>query len=408
MNATTAVVPRLCAMMFLQFFIWGSWFVTVGNFIGTVSWGSSTAETVTKWVYTVGPIMAIVSPMFLGVIADRLFSTQRVLAVMHGIGAALMFAIPALTAGEAPESNVFLWVVALYMLCYMPTLGLTNSLAFHNLSNQERQFPVVRVFGTLGWIAANFTISYVLGGDRDAVQFQLAGGASALMAVYCLSLPNTPPPLRGEPLRLGAIFGIDAIVLLKQPAFAVFMVASFLVCIPLAAYYAWAPVFIGESGFDKVAYYMSFGQWAEVGFMLVMPWFFSRLGVKWMIAAGMSAWVLRYGLFATAADQHVLWMIMGGILLHGICYDFFFVTGQIYVDKFAPAKIRGQAQGFLVLMTQGFGLGIGAQLMGELVEGQKTDGGHDWATIWILPATGAAVILALFLLLFRPGPRQTA
>jgi len=383
-------------MMFLQFFIWGAWYVTVGNYMtahGMFDYVS--------WAYTVGPIAAIISPVFLGMIADRFFATERVLATMHLIGALSMFAVP--MAAEAGPGYMIA-ILMIHMLAYMPTLGLTNTLAFHNIVDQERDFPLIRVFGTIGWIAANWVVSKWLHGDKEAVQFYVTGIASIALAAFSLTLPHTPPPAAGKKVTLGEIFGVDALALLKEWPFLVFIVGSFLICIPLAAYYAFAPVFVEKIGFEDVAFTMSFGQISEIVFMLLMPLFFRRLGVKWMLLVGMAAWVARYGLFAAADDGNIKWMVMLGILLHGICYDFFFVTGFIYTDKKCSKEIRGQAQGLLVLVTQGLGLGIGAQVVGGLVANYTTTGEPpvtDWGSFWIVPAAMAGVVMLLFAFLFN-------
>ncbi|RMF82131.1 MAG: MFS transporter [Planctomycetota bacterium] len=423
----------LSAMMFLQFFVWGAWYVTVGNYMGAHGMGESI-----YWAYTVGPIAAIVSPFFLGMVADRFFATERVLGVMHLLGGVLLMIAPQFSPSDGGSHWPFTICLLLHMLCYMPTLGLTNTLAFHNLTNREKQFPIVRVFGTIGWIVANFVVSKALNADKDVQQFYVAGGAGVLLGAFSFFLPHTPPPAKGKKFSVRDAIGLDALVLLKDSSFLVFVLSSFLICIPAAAYYNYAPVFADAAGFHNVAFNMSFGQMAEVVFMLVMPWFFLRLGVKWMLLLGMLAWVVRYGLFAGAASQGVAWMIIGGILLHGICYDFFFVTGFIYVDKKAWKAIRGQAQGFLVLITQGVGMLIGAQLIGRLVNrfqaddfdaltkgaaalreqaeaaptaemaaglwNQATDmllKAHDWQMIWLIPCLMAAVVMIGFFLLFR-------
>jgi nucleoside transporter len=285
----------------------------------------------------------------------------------------------------------------------MPTLGLINTLSFHNMTDQERQFPLVRVFGTLGWIAAGLVVSYVLQADTRAMQFYLAGGAAIVLGLYSFSLPHTPPPLAGRPATIRDILCVDALALLKNPSFAVFMVCSFLICIPLAAYYAFAGVYVASVGFERVAAVMSTGQAAEVIFMIVMPLFFARLGVKWMLSAGMLAWVIRYALFAAAAESQILPMVVLGIALHGICYDFFFVTGQIYVDRVAPKHLRGQAQGLLVLITLGLGLWIGASVSARIVEKFTADesGSVDWQSVWTYPSVAAAAILLIFIATFR-------
>ncbi|MFM1871661.1 MAG: putative nucleoside transporter YegT [Planctomycetota bacterium] len=394
--------PMLCAMMFLQFFVWGSWYVTAGTFVPSVEgWTQST----TGWVYSAGPIAALISPLFLGLIADRFFASQRVLAAMHLLGAGIMLVmIPG--AIEAKDAVDFEWCILAYMLCYMPTLGLSNTVAFAHIDNPEKQFPLARVFGTLGWIAAVTLVSKFLQADKDAVMFTIAGYSSLAMAVLSFALPNTPPPAAGKRTSMSETLGLGAVGLLKDPAFAVFLLCSFLICIPLAGYYSFGNQF-AATVWTEAGFYLTFGQWAEVLFMVVMPLCFARLGVKWMLAVGMLAWVVRYGLFSMAAGATppTGWMVLGGILLHGICYDFFFVTGQIYVDQKAGPQIRGQAQSFLVLTTQGLGMLIGAQVMTKIVvDNTPSPGAEDWGTIWLLPCLGALAILALFLVMFRNKP----
>lgn len=395
------VGPRLSAMMFLQFFVWGAWYVTVGNFMKDKGMADAIGH-----AYTVGPIAAILSPFFLGMVADRFFATERVLGVMHLLGGGLLCCAPLVAAGSGENvAALFVGLLLLHMLCYMPTLGLTNTLAFHNITDQEKQFPIIRVFGTIGWIVANIVVSKWFHADKEALQFYIAGGSAVLLGLYSFTLPHTPPPARGRATSVRDILGLDSLALMGQPSFAVFILSSFLICIPLAAYYAFAPVFVDASGFEDPAYNMSFGQMSEIFFMLVMPFCFKRLGVKWMLLIGMFAWVARYGLFAAGAPDSIAWMIMGGILLHGICYDFFFVTGQIYVDKKADASIRGQAQGFLVLVTQGVGMLLGAQASGRLFNTLVTGEGPaallQWQRFWLIPCVAAGIVMLGFALLFR-------
>ena len=387
--------PLLCAMMFLQFFVWGSWYVTAGTFVKPMGWDQST----TGWIYSAGPIAAMITPLFLGLIADRFFASQRVLAVMHALGAIVMLVlVPG--AIETKDASSFEWYVLIYMLCYMPTLGLSNTIAFTHIENPEKQFPIARVFGTLGWIAAVTLVSKGLQADTLPIMFQVAGYSSVAMALLSWVLPHTPPPLAGKKVSIAETLGLGALVMLKRPAFAVFMLCSFLICIPLAGYYSYGNQF-AATVWPEAGFYMSFGQWAEVGFMLIMPLCFRRLGVKKMLAIGMLAWVVRYGLWSFGAPDSIAWMVLGGILLHGICYDFFFVTGQIYVDQQARPEIRGQAQSFLVIMTQGVGMFLGAQIVTGIVESNTTDKVPDWSQIWFWPGVGAAAILLLFLFAFR-------
>ncbi len=384
---------RLSVMMFLQFFVWGAWYVTVGNYMGANDMTDKIA-----WAYSLCPIAAIVSPFFLGIVADRFFATERVLAVLHIIGGIALVLAPAVGAGNP---QLFLGMLLLHTLCYLPTLGLTNTLAFHHMDNPQKQFPMVRVFGTIGWIVANIVVSKLLHADTLPAQFHVAGAAAILLGLYSVTLPHTPAPSAGQKANVRDILGLDSLALLKQPAFAVFMASSFLICIPLAAYYSFAPVFVKSLGVADPAFNMSFGQMSEIFFMLVMPLCFARLGVKWMLLIGMFAWVARYGFFAAASTNHVMALVMLGILLHGICYDFFFVTGQIYVDRVASVKIRAQAQGFLVLVTQGIGMLIGAQVAGYIVKSNTVGETVQWQNVWLIPCIAAGVILLIFAALFR-------
>jgi len=383
--------------MFLQFFVWGAWYVTVGIYMGENGMGD-----ISHWAYTVGPLAAVISPFFLGMIADRYFSVEKVLGVMHILGGAAILAAP--FAVDSPVT--FILLLAFHMLCYMPTIGLTNTLAFHNITDQEKQFPLLRVFGTIGWIVAGVFVSLGLKAETTAVPFYVAGISGLLMGVFSFSLPHTPPPAADKgKITVREVLGLDALAQLNSRPFNVFILSSFLICIPLATYYNFAPIFANDVAISNVAFKMSFGQMSEVLFMLLMPFFFRRLGVKWMLLVGMAAWVLRYALFAFAATEGVAWMIMFGIILHGICYDFFFVTGQIYVDKKSTPEIRGQAQGFLVFVTLGAGMLIGAQVSGWLNNfykaGNEVLTATAWQSFWWVPAIFAAVIMVFFLLMFK-------
>ncbi len=364
MNPT--LTARLCVMMFFQFFMWGAWYVTAYLYLGQIGFGPGEIS----YTYSVGPIAGMLSPFFVGMIADRFFSTERILGVLHLAGAAIMFGAVTLMRGDTPSPGMINLTFLGYMLTFYPTLALTNTLALHNMENAEKQFPLIRVFGTIGWIAAGLLISFQTW-DGTIEMFYVAAVAAAVMGLYSFSLPHTPPPSAGQKITAREILGLDALVLLKRPAYLAFMVCSFLICIPLAFYYQMAGKFVAQSGFENAAATMSYGQMSEVLFMLVMPLFFARLGVKWMLFVGMAAWVLRYALFAFGAPDNVTWMVIGGVVLHGICYDFFFVTGQIYTDKVASKEIRGQAQGMLVLFTLGLGMLIGAQVAGK-IEGMYT------------------------------------
>lgn len=406
-----ALTVRLCILMFLQFFVWGAWYVSMTGWMKDAG-----LDGLTAWAYSVGPIAAIISPFFLGMVADRFFATQRVLGALHLFGGIALIAIPHAVRGfpASADDNFFHPLVLLilaHMLCYMPTLGLSSSLSFHHMANTEKQFPVVRVFGTIGWIAGNWAVSLLPEGDRSVEQWYVAGGAGVLLALFSLTLPDTPPPQKGQPFSLRQTLGLDALKLLTRPSYFIFILCSLLICIPLAGYYAQARNFAEFVGFKSPTAVMSLGQASEIFFMLIMPLCFARLGIKWMLAAGMFAWGVRYGLFAGAAEDRVLWMTLVGIALHGICYDFFFVAGQIYVDRTAPHHIRAQAQGFLVLVTQGVGMFLGARAFGALTTrfaGAGGDGPPDWAMIWAIPGAAAVVITLGFVATFRESSRKEA
>ena len=414
-SANGAIGTRLGAMMFLQFFVWGAWYVTIGNFMTAQGMAD-----LTHWPYTVNPVAAIIAPFFLGLVADRFFPTEKVLGVLHLLGGAIMLLVPGVTGSP----GLFVGLLLLYNLCYMPTLALANSLAFHHIENQERQFPIIRVFGTIGWIVAGLFIGFVLGDfsggelpDRTPLPLYTAAVVSLVLGLYSFTLPHTPPPAAAERVSLRSIAGFDALRQLGSRSFYVFIACSFLICIPLAAYYNFAPIFAANAVYDQgvsnavvdllpnPSSLMSLGQMSETAFMLLMPLLFLRFGVKWMLAIGMAAWVLRYALFALGAPDAVFWMVAMGILLHGVCFDFFFVTGQIYVDKKSSPAVRGQAQGFLVLVTYGLGMFIGAQIAGALFNGFLGDAAALtpalWQSFWLVPAGFALLVLVLFVLSFR-------
>ena len=391
-------------MMFLEFFIWGAWYTTIAVYMTHHG-----METLTHWPYTVNPISAIVAPFFLGLVADRYFATEKVLGVLHLLGGVVMFLVPQATG--AP--TLFILLLLLYNLCYMPTLGLANSLAFHHIQSQEQQFPLIRVFGTIGWIVAGLFISWVLGpltgalAEQTALPIYSTAIASIVLGLFSFSLPHTPPPGAGQRVSLRSILGLDALAQLGDRPFYVFIIASLLICIPLAAYYNFTQIFLGDAGVRRIAATQTWGQISETGFMVLMPVMFARLGVKKMLLLGMGAWALRYALFALAAPAAVFPLIFIGIALHGICYDFFFVTGQIYVDKRSTPAVRGQAQGFLVLVTYGVGMLIGAQVAGNVYNrllGSATSLTlQRWPSFWVLPAGFAVIVMVLFGLTFRPG-----
>jgi len=392
---------RLSIMMFLQFIIWGSWAPTLGNYMGTINMSDSI-----NWAYSLGPIAAIITPFFMGMIADRFFDSEKVLAVLCLIGGIAMCLMP-----NFAGSSMFLILLGVHALCYLPTLGITASLSFHHLVNQEKDFPVVRVFGTIGWVVAGVLIGKILKADASALPLYIGGGASILLGLYSFTLPKTPPPLAGKKTSWQQILGLDALKALKHRSFIVFLVSAMLIFIAFGTYFPYAPVYFSNlhstlslDNFANPSFEMSFGQFSEIFFMLLIPFLFHRLGVKWMLFLGMLAWLARFTLFAAAAETGTFWMIMLGIGIHGICYDFFFVTGQIYIDKQTSPDLRGQVQGLLVLLTQGVGFLLGTQLSGAFFNGHSVEGVMsliDWKSFWSIFAIATAIFAVVFFFLFK-------
>jgi nucleoside transporter len=399
-----SVKLRLSVMMFLGYFIWGAWYVTLGTYLSSTLKFSGTEI---GFAYGATSLAAMISPFFVGLIADRFFATEKIMAVLHLVGAGALWYVSTLGT-----FGTFYPVLIAYTLCYMPTAALSNSLSFHHLSDAARDFPRIRVWGTIGWIVAGLVVGR-LGLEASAVPLRIAAVASVLMSLYSLMLPHTPPPKAGTHVSVRSILGLDALALVKERSFAVFVAGSFLLCIPLQFYYAFTNLYLNEIGVAEPASKMTLGQMSEIGFMLVMPWFLMHLGVRRTLLVGMAAWATRYLLFVYGDGGSLAWMLYVGILLHGVCYDFFFVTGQIYVDQQANEKIRAAAQGLLAFITLGFGMFIGAWASGRIVEAYTltTASGavaHQWDRIWMAPAVASAVILAAFALLFRPAAAQTA
>jgi nucleoside transporter len=385
-----SVRVKLSIMMFLQYFTWGAFFVTLGTYLGGLGFSGQRIGL----AYGTSALGAIIAPFFVGMIADRFFATQHILTVLHLLGAVLLYAVSQVT-----EFSAIYPLLLLYFVCYMPTLALTNSLSFSVMSSPEKQFPGVRVLGTIGWIAAGLFVGWMQW-EKVNTALQLAAISSAVLGIYCLSLPNTPPPNRGKRTTVSDILGLEALSLLKQWPFLVFVIGSFLICIPLQFYYGFTNVFLNGIGVENAAGKMTIGQMSEILFMLVMPVFFVRLGVKWMLLVGMACWAARYVLFAYGNAGDGMWMLYIGIALHGICYDFFFVTGYIYVDKKAPEAIRASAQGFITLVTLGIGGFIGTWLAGVTADHFTVDGKVDWQQFWLVPAAAAAVVMVLFAVTF--------
>jgi len=395
---TTRVRLKLSALMFLQYFVWGAWYVTMGTWLGSTLHFSG--EQIGLAAGTTA-LAAMISPFFVGMVADRFLATERILAALHVVGGGvLIFASTQTTFGP------FYIVILAYSLCYMPTLALSNSLSFRQMKDPGVEFPPIRVLGTIGWIVAGLCIG-TLGLEATALPLRLAGAGSIVLGAFCLALPHTPPLDTNTRVTFGGIIGLDALKLMGERSFAVFVIGSFLVCIPLQFYYAFANLFLNELNVTNAAGKMTLGQGSEIFFMLVMPWFFRRLGVKWMLIVGMAAWMARYAFFAFGDNSALVWMLYAGILLHGVCYDFFFVTGQIYVDTKAPPDLRAAAQGFIAFVTLGVGMFIGSWASGRVVDAFVAGSTHDWKSIWLVPSAGAALVLVLFALFFRSPARES-
>jgi nucleoside transporter len=400
MSSTTRI--QLSVMMFLEFFIWGGWFVTLGTFLGN-NLSATGAES--GQVFSTQSWGAIIAPFIIGLIADRYINAERILGVLHILGALLMYQMY-----SAENISVFYPYVLVYMICYMPTLALVNSVSFNQMTNPEKEFSVIRVFGTLGWIAAGLLISYLfhwdsVQGTKDGLlknTFLLAGGASLFLGLFSFTLPKTPPKAKGTKVSVNDILGLDALKLLKDKNFLIFFVSSILICIPLAFYYQNTNSFLSNIGVANPTGKMTIGQGSEVLFLLLLPVFFNRFGFKKTILVGMLAWALRYVLFAYGNAGDLTFMLLAGIALHGICYDFFFVSGQIYTDSKAGEQYKSSAQGLITLATYGVGMLIGFAVAGKITDAYKLeDGSFNYQMIWLIPSGIAFAVFLIFALLFK-------
>jgi nucleoside transporter len=405
MNTTIKI--KLSVMMFLQFFIWGAWFVTLGPFLTNTLHASGAQQGSIFGTQSWG---AIIAPFIIGLIADRYFNAERILGVLHLVGAVLMYQMY-----KAQDVAVFFPYTLAYMILYMPTLGLVNSVSFRQLTDPEKEFSFIRVWGTIGWIVAGLAISFIFHWDNAKGisegflrnTFLMSSIASIVLGLYSFVLPATPPKSSTEKATISQILGLDALKLLKDKNFLIFFIASILICIPLSFYYQNASSFLTEIKVDNPTGKMTIGQVSEVAFLLALPVFFKRFGFKWTILVGMAAWALRYAMFAYGNAGELSFLLIIGIALHGVCYDFFFVSGQIYTDSKAGPQIKSAAQGVITLATYGVGMLIGFYIAGLISDAYKIGAGHDWYMIWMIPAGIAAAVMILFLVFFNDKTKAT-
>lgn len=382
----------LAVMMFLQYFIWSSWYVTMATYMSE-HLGSSGVQI--GATYGALAIATMISPFFVGMVADRFFAAQKLMGVLHLVGAGLLY-----LATRVQDNTAFYWVILIYSLFYMPTIALSNSVAFYQMNDPGRQFPWIRVFGTIGWIVAGLMIAG-LAIEKTPGTFLMAALVSTLLGLLSFFLPNTPPKAREERTSIRGALGLEAQGLLGNRSYLVFFISAILICIPLSFYYGFANLSLVELGMENAAGKMSLGQMSEAIFILAIPFLFNRIGVKNMLIIGMAAWVLRYVAFANGNTQDQLWLLYAAIILHGVCYDFFFVTGYMYTERKAPERIRNAAQGLFTFATYGLGMFIGTFFSGFVVDRFRGSEGHDWNAIWYVPAAIAAVVLVFFAILFR-------
>jgi len=398
-----SIRARLSAMMFLNYVIWGAWYVTLSTYLtNALHFTGAQAGA----IFGTTALASMISPFFVGLIADRFLSTERVLSALHFIGAILLWRV-----ASAQTFGAVYGLLLAYCLCYFPTIALTNSLTLQHVKDAGRDFPLIRVFGTLGWIAIGVAVGS-LGFEKSATPFLLASGASVVMGLFSLMLPHTPPVARGNTLGIREVLGLDALVMMKDRSFLVFAIASILACVPLTFYFSFTNDYLNDVHFTNAAGKMTLGQVSEVGMMLVMPFVLRHVSVKRILMIGLAAWTVRYTLLAFGDSGPRAWMFYAAILVHGVCYDFFFMTGQLYTDQQAPAHLRSAAQGFLTFMTYGVGMYAGSLISGNALDffttGSGADAVRNWKTFWLTSAAGAFVILLIVGVLFRSRARIEA
>ena len=394
---------RLSLMMFLEFFVWGSWYVTMGTFLGA---NIQAKDQDISLAFSTQSLGAILAPFLVGLIADRYFQAQKILGTIHLVGAVMLYGLH-----QAVDFSAFFPILLGYMILFMPTLALVNSISFNQMAQPEKEFSGVRIWGTIGWIAAGILISTMAWDSQEGLRegllqntWKLAAGASLLLGLYSFTLPATPPQAKSNaPFQLKEILGLDALRLLTHRNYAIFFLSSILICIPLAFYYQNASPFLTELGVENSTGKMALGQVSEVLFLVALPFFFTRFGLKKTLAVAMLAWVIRYLFFAFGDTDSGTWMLLAGIILHGICYDFFFVSGQIYTDAHAGKKYKSAAQGLITLATYGIGMGFGFWVAGQVSNFYLIEAGqHNWKLIWLIPAGISALVFLFFIAVFKP------
>ena len=396
---------QLMIMMFLQFFMWGAWYGQMGKYLASAAITGPNGQVGASGVqigsaYTAFSLANILAPFFIGMIADRFFAAQKLMGILNLLGAAILFFLT-----QSKDGGTFFWYILAYTLTFAPTLALSSAIAMRQMASPEKEFPAIRVLGTISWIVVTNIVGYYAVGDKVTI-FQISLVTSVILGIYCFFLPDTPPKAKGQTTSFAQIIGADAFVLFKDRSFLTFFISSVLICIPLSFYYNLANQSLTDSHMANVENKMSLGQASEVFFMLLLPFFYRKLGVKNLLILGLTAWIVRFICFGYGDALTSEWVLYLGIVLHGMCYDFFFVTGQIYTDNKAGEKIQASAQGLITLATYGVGMGIGSFLSGYVLDLYKTGTDaagkalHDWTSVWLVPAGIAIVVLILFVLLF--------
>jgi nucleoside transporter len=411
MNTPKTSIGRfvnLSVMMFVLFFLWGAWYVTMSSFMKARGLSADTIG----WAYSVAPIAAIITPFFMGVFADRFINAEKLQCILLFLSGIFICLAPQFAAEES--ANTYILMLLGHTLCFMPTLGLSNTICLKHLANPVREYPIVRVFATLGWIVAGLVVSFVFEADKSAIQFYVAGGAALVVSIHSLFLPATPPPAKGKSVKISELYGADTVGYFKQFSFAVFMFASLLACIAMMPYWALGSTFVNQLGIERSGGFLTLGQVAELFVLgLVLPIFIRKFGIKWTMLIGIISWIVRFGLFSIAAESTgstMMTLMVFGVILHGFSYDFVFVSGYLYVDSQVKESVRAQAQGLLVVFTQGIGFLLSSQIFVNHIYApmiEKDDSLATWKAFWMTPVWYLGVVLIAFALLFRETKKQT-